>query len=80
MARVQCKNIINKRQNNMAQTECISHTTSSLGYANTAESKENGSKSNPIKTTEVFKEEISKTFKGTQKKAIKQVKEVDETV
>jgi hypothetical protein len=71
MAKGQFKNTINKSQGNMTPTEPSYPTTASPEYPNTPESQESNFKSNLIKMTEVFKEEINKALKKIQKNTIK---------
>lgn len=68
MPRSQCKNTINGIQNSMSP-EPSSPTTSSPEYSNTAVAQGNDLKTNFMKMTEVFKEEMSKTLKESQEKA-----------
>jgi len=57
-----------------------SFSTVSLGYSNTADTQENDLKSNLMKMTEAFKEEMNKSLKDIQENIIEQVKEMNKLV
>ena len=71
----------NKCQGNPTPREYSYPTTASTGcYPNISKTQENGLKSNLIKMTEAFKEEMNKSLKEIQENTIKQVKEMNKTV
>ena len=71
----------NKCQGNSTPREYSYPTTASTGcYPNISKTQENGLKSNLIKMTEAFKEEMNKSLKEIQENTIKKVKEINKTV
>ena len=70
MARDQHKNKINNRQDNLASPEPSYPTTASPEYSDITEAQENDLKSNLMKMTDAFKEEMSKSLKEIQENTI----------
>jgi hypothetical protein len=73
MPKRQHKNTIYKSQANMVPPESSYPTTANTGYPNENEAEENDPKSNFIKMTETFKEEMNKFLKEIKENISKQV-------
>ena len=80
MAKGECKNTINKSQDNMITLDPSNNARASPGHPNTGETQEDDLKPRLMKIREAFEEETNKSLKEIQENTIKQVKEMNKTV
>ena len=78
MPKGQCKNTINRNQDNIAPPESSYPATTNPGYPNETEAQEEDFKFNLMKLIKAFKEDMNKFLKEIHENTFKQAKALKE--